>query len=105
MTAVAHSENTALTSVSYMTSSNLHITFSGQAMWPFCRTLSLSVKGHGRNLQAIPMLEYVVHPWLQYQQQIDEALMHIHFVTCTPLIRRVLVRMIGFISSWLRTQS
>jgi hypothetical protein len=26
-----------------------------------------------------------------------------HIVTCTPLIRRVLVRMIGFISSWLHT--
>jgi hypothetical protein len=28
-----------------------------------------------------------------------------NIVTCSPLIRRVLVRMIGFILSWLRTQS
>jgi hypothetical protein len=32
----------------YITSSTLHVTFSGQTMWPFCRILSLSVKGHGR---------------------------------------------------------
>jgi hypothetical protein len=28
-----------------------------------------------------------------------------HTVACMPLIRRVLVRMIGFISSWLHTHS
>jgi hypothetical protein len=29
----------------------------------------------------------------------------IYIVTCMPLIRRVLVRVIGFIIRWLRTQS
>jgi hypothetical protein len=31
--------------------------------------------------------------------------LHQYIVTCTPLIRRVLVRMIGFINSWLHTYS
>jgi hypothetical protein len=35
-----------------------------------------------------------------------ECISSCHFiVTCTPLIRRVLVRMIGFISSWLHTHN
>jgi hypothetical protein len=40
-----------------------------------------------------------------YNISLCHVFINIGTVTCTPLIRRVLVWMVGFISSWLHTHS